>query len=107
MGSGTQCVNGVYVAHNNNSGTVTFHHEDRPDQRIAWYPSSEINETRTWPAGWYFEEGPIRSARGIYFQPSYSQKCLPLEGWEIYQARSFCRPGSRPGPSIELLVDGD
>lgn len=122
--AGTASVVGSYVARPNKSGTMTFHHTSRENQRIAWYPKQEETTTvkrvtcfefprynvfhevkASWPAGWYFECRPVRSARGIYFQPSYSHRCLPLEGWQVYVAPTFCDPGKPPMPEITVLED--
>eukprot|EP00929_Paragymnodinium_shiwhaense_P118705 TRINITY_DN90624_c0_g1_i1.p1 TRINITY_DN90624_c0_g1~~TRINITY_DN90624_c0_g1_i1.p1 ORF type:complete len:228 (-),score=27.13 TRINITY_DN90624_c0_g1_i1:199-831(-) len=101
--AGTKDVNGTYIAFQNRSGTISFllNGKSGPERRIAWYPAEQTD--RVWPAGWYFEEGPVRSARGIYFQPSYSAKCLPLDGWTPYIAASFCRPGAAPSPNLEPI----
>ncbi|CAE7800399.1 unnamed protein product [Symbiodinium sp. CCMP2592] len=119
--AGTASVVGSYIARPNKSGTMTFHHTSRENQRIAWYPKQETTTVKyhslddpdhvyreakaSWPAGWYFEGRPVRSARGIYFQPSYSHRCLPLEGWQVYFAPTFCDPGNPPMPEITVVED--
>eukprot|EP00439_Symbiodinium_sp_Y106_P064581 s1135_g10.t1 len=45
--AGTASVVGSYIARPNKSGTMTFHHTSRENQRIAWYPKQETTTAGT------------------------------------------------------------
>ncbi|CAE7866613.1 unnamed protein product [Symbiodinium microadriaticum] len=105
---------------------MTFHHTSRENQRIAWYPKQETTTVKrvtwdhnvfrevkaSWPAGWYFECRAVNFWMGypslvsfLTSKPSYSHRCLPLEGWQVYVAPTFCDPGKPPMPEITVLED--
>jgi len=77
-------------------GTSIFRRKGRKGEIICWW-RAELGWG--WPSGWYKENNKSNNIAS-YFTESNDMTCLPMTNWFPYEAKTWCKPGMEPAPTL-------